>query len=154
MAQRIWLIRHGKSSRPFGVVDHERPLSGRANGDATLIRKWLGEQPRLFVTSTARRARETAELIAGECPVTTHEELYHATPAEFLQVVEEVVESTDSVAFVAHNPAITDLVNELAGRTVTDSVSTLGVAAFERKTGGKNPRWKLVDYIAPKQLRR
>lgn len=154
MAQRIWLIRHGKSSRPFGVVDHERPLSGRAADDATLIRKWLAEKPRLFVTSTARRARETAELIAGERPVTTHEELYHATPTEFLRVVEEVMENTDSAAFVAHNPAITDLVNALAGRTVTDNVSTLGVAVFERKAGGRNPPWKLVDYVAPKQLRR
>ena len=154
MAQRIWLIRHGKSSRPFGVVDHERPLSERANGDATLIRRWLGGKPRLFVTSTARRARETAQLIAGESPITIHEELYHATPKEFLRVVEEVLENTDSAAFVAHNPAITDLVNALAGRTVTDNVSTLGVAAFERATGGKNPRWRLADYIAPKELRR
>ena len=154
VAQRIWLIRHGKSSRPFGMVDHERPLSERATGDAALIRKWLGERPRLFVTSTARRARATAELIAGERPVTTHEELYHATPTEFLRVVEEVMENTDSAAFVAHNPAITDLVNALAGRAVTDNVSTLGVAVFERKPGGTNPPWKLVDYVAPKQLRR
>lgn len=154
MAQRIWLIRHGKSSRPFGVVDHERPLSARASDDATLIRSWLGEKPRLFVTSTARRARETAELIAGQRPVTTHEELYHAAPDDFLRIVEEVLENTDSAAFVAHNPAITDLVNALAGRVVTDNVATLGVAAFERDTGGKSPPWKLLDYIAPKQLRR
>lgn len=154
MAQRIWLIRHGKSSRPFGVVDHERPLSRRASDDATLIRTWLGGKPRLFVTSTARRARETAELIAGERPVNSHEELYHATPKEFLRVVEEVLQNTDSAAFVAHNPAITELVNTLAGRAVTDNVATLAVAVFERKTGGKNPPWELVDYVAPKQLRR
>ena len=52
---------------------------------------------------------------------------------------------------MAHNPTITDLVNHLAERTVTDNVPTLGVAVFERKTSGK--RWALVDYVTPKQLR-
>ena len=154
MAQRIWLIRHGKSSRPFGVVDHERPLSGRASGDGNLIREWLDGKPRLFVTSTARRTRETAALIAGECAVRSHEELYHATADGFLRVVEEVLEGDDRTAFVGHNPAITELVNQLAGRAVTDNVPTLGVAVFERKTDAKHPRWKLVDYVTPKQLRR
>ena len=154
MAQRIWLIRHGKSSRPFGVVDHERPLSGRASGDGNLIREWLGDKPRRFVTSTARRARETAELIAGGCAVQTHEELYHATAEEFLRVVEDVLAGDERTAFVGHNPAITELVNQLAGHALTDNVPTLGVAVFECKTDAKNPRWKLVDYITPKQLRR
>ena len=154
VAQRIWLIRHGKSSRPFGVVDHERPLSGRASGDGNLIRKWLDDGPRLFVTSTARRARETAGLIAGECAVQIHEDLYHATADEFLRVVEEVLAGDERTAFVGHNPAITELVNQLAGRALTDNVPTLGVAVFERKADGKNPRWKLVDYVTPKQLRR
>ena len=151
MAQRIWLIRHGKSSRPFGVVDHERPLSGRASDDGNLIREWLGDQPRLFVTSTARRARETAELIAGEYAVRAHEDLFHATAEEFLRVVEETLAGDERVAFVGHNPTITDLVNQLAGRALTDNVPTLGVAAFERKP--RNPRWKLTDYVTPKQLR-
>lgn len=154
MAQRIWLIRHGKSSRPFGMVDHERPLSGRASNDGDLIREWLAHKPRLFVTSTARRARETAELIAGECPVQTHEELYHATAEEFLRVIEEMLAGGEEAAFVGHNPTITELVNQLAGRAVTDNVPTLGVAVFERKLSARNPRWKLADYVTPKQLRR
>lgn len=153
MAHRIWLIRHGKSSRPFGVVDHERPLSGRASDDAALIRKRLAGSPALFVTSTARRARQTAQMIAGKRPVTGHEDLYHANPGEFLKVIEAVLEETESVAFVAHNPTITDLLNHLAERNVTDNVPTLGVAAFERDTGGKDERWRLVDYVTPKQLR-
>ena len=153
MAQRIWLIRHGKSSRPFGMVDHERPLSGRASDDGNLIRDWLGDEPRLFVTSTARRAHETAQLIAGEHPVRAHEDLYHATAEEFLRVVEETLAGDERVAFVGHNPTITDLVNQLAGRAVTDNVPTLGVAVFERKPSAKSSRWKLTDYVTPKQLR-
>lgn len=153
MAMRIWLIRHGKSSRPFGVVDHERPLSGRANADAALIRSWLAGKPGRFVTSTARRARETAEMIANGQPVVGHEDLYQATPTEFLKVIEATLEDAGPAAFVAHNPTITDLVNHLAERAVTDNVPTLGVAVFERDTTGEGKRWALVDYVTPKQLR-
>ena len=152
MAQRIWLIRHGKSSRPFGVVDHERPLSVRANADAALIRKWLADGPRSFVSSTARRALETAQLIAGERPVTKHEDLYQATPSEFLRVIEETMEDAERIAFVAHNPTMTELVNHLAGRAVTDNVPTLGGAVFERQEH-PDATWRLVDYVAPKGLR-
>lgn len=152
MAQRIWLIRHGKSSRPFGVVDHERPLSNRANDDAALILKWLDNGPRLFVTSTARRARETAALIADKGTIESHGGLYGSAPEDFIHIIEETLTTNDRVAFVGHNPTITDLVNQLAGKIVIDNVPTLGVAMFERWAKDNAP-WRLVDYAAPKQLR-
>ena len=151
MAQRIWLIRHGKSARPFGVIDHQRPLAARANADAALIRRWLEGAPALYVASTALRAVQTAALLAGERPVAEREELYHADAAAFLAVVEETVAATPSAAFVAHNPTITDLANQLAGRAVVDNVPTLGVVAFERSGEGGN--WRHVACVAPKALR-
>lgn len=154
MAQRIWLIRHGKSSRPVGVIDHQRPLAKRASGDAELVGQWLGDGPGLFVASSARRARETAALIAGDRPVRTDERLYDASETEFLAVVEEVLASSEAVAFVGHNPTITYLVNRLAGRIVADNVPTLGVASFEQAGGrSSTARWRLLDYAAPKLLR-
>ena len=151
MAQRIWLIRHGKSSRPFGVVDHQRPLAPRASADAVVVRRWLNDAPRLYVTSTAKRAQKTAEMIAGDRPVVPREELYHASESEFLDIIEETLADADSAAFVAHNPTVTDLVNQLAGQAVTDNVPTLGVAAFERKEHAAP--WRLVAYIPAKELR-
>ena len=151
MPQRIWLIRHGKSSRPFGVVDHQRPLAKRANNDAALIRDWLKDAPAIFVASTARRAMQTAELIAIERVVRPHDELYQASPGTFLDVVEELLDETDRVALVGHNPTITELVNQLAGRVVADNVPTLGVAAFVRDK--PEAPWSLADYVVPKQLR-
>ena len=151
MAQRIWLIRHGKSSRPFGVVDHQRPLAKRTGTDAAVIRDWLADGPRLYVTSTAKRARDTAEMIAGERPVQQHDGLYQASINEFLGIVEETLADTDRAAFVVHNPTVTQLVNRLAGRTLTDNVPTLGVAVFEREE--RAVPWRLVDYVSPKQLR-
>ena len=149
MAQRIWIIRHGKSSRPFGVIDHKRPLAKRAGNDASLIRSHLDGAPELYVASSALRAMETARMLAGDRPVQSSEALYQASPAEFMAVIDTVLAGSDQVAFVGHNPTVTDVVNSLAGRSVTDNVPTLGVAAFKRTKS----RWRLVDYAPPKSLR-
>lgn len=151
MNQRIWVIRHGKSARPFGVLDFSRPLAKRASEDAALIRDWLDGGPTLFVPSSAARAVQTAELLTDDVPVLPNADLYVASPGEFLGVIEDTVaeHADDHVAFVGHNPTVTSLVNHLAGRTVSDSVPTLGVAAFENVDG----RWQPLDYVTPKELR-
>ena len=151
MAQRIWLMRHGKSSRPFGVVDHERPLSKRGREDVALTHAWLADAPELFVASTAKRAVDTAALLAGDRRIVTHPALYEASAEDVLAIVEETLAECGSVAFVGHNPTTTYLVNSLAGRWVTDSVTTLGAAAFERPAPSAG--WTLAAYVVPKQLR-
>ena len=157
MAQRIWIIRHGKSARPFGVIDHKRPLAKRARNDASLIRSHLAGAPELYVASSALRAMETARLVAGGKPVQSSEPLYQASARDFLAVIDDVLRGANRVAFVGHNPAVTVLVKGLAGRALTDNVPTLGVAAFKRtksKRDGKNgEKWQLVDYATPKSLR-
>ncbi len=151
MNQRIWVIRHGKSARPFGVLDFSRPLAKRASEDAALIRDWLDSGPTLFVPSSAARAVQTAQLLTDQVPVLPNADLYVASTGEFLGVIEDTLAGhlDDHVAFIGHNPTVTSLVNHLAGRTVTDSVPTLGVAAFENVDG----RWHLLDYVTPKELR-
>lgn len=151
MSKRMWVIRHGKSARPFGVLDQDRPLARRASEDAALIREWLKSDPTLFVPSVAKRAVETAELLAGAAPLLPCADLYVASASEFLRVIEDTVAScgNERVAFIGHNPTVTSLVNRLADRVVTDSVPTLGVAAFENVDG----RWQLRNYTTPKELR-
>ena len=151
MTQRIWLIRHGKSVRPFGTIDHQRPLAARASADAAAVRDWLNDAPQMYVTSTAKRAQKTAEMIAGNRSMVPRDELYHVDESTFLDIIEETLADVDSAAFVAHNPTVTDLVNRLASRTVTDNVPTLGVAAFEREY--PTASWRLVAYITPKEIR-
>ena len=149
MAKRIWIIRHGKSSRPFGVIDHKRPLAKRAGTDAALIRRHLQDGPEVYVASTALRAMETAQMLAGEAPVEPSEALYQASWQEFMGVVEERLAEADQAAFIGHNPAVTDLANFLSDTELTDNVPTLGVACFKQK----DTRWQLVDYVTPKGLR-
>lgn len=149
--RQMWVIRHGKSARPFGVLDQNRPLAKRASEDGVLIRDWLDAGPTLFVPSSAARAVQTAELLADGAPVEPNPDLYVASPSEFLRVIDDTVAGygDERVAFIGHNPTVTTLVNDLAGRVVTDSVPTLGAAAF----GSVDGRWQLLDYVTPKQLR-
>jgi len=149
MAKRIWIIRHGKSSRPFGVIDHKRPLAKRASNDAVVIRRHLGNEPAMYISSTASRAMETASMLAGKTPIEPSEQLYEATTDEFMAVVDDLLGTSNHVAFVGHNPAVTALVNRLAGGDLTDNVPTLGVACFERRKS----RWRLLSYVTPKELR-
>ena len=99
--------------------------------------------------STARRAVDTARLIARDCPVRPRAELYVASPSEFLDVIEAELVAGDRAAFIGHNPAITTLVNHLAGSALTVNVPTLGVAEFVREEGS----WTLANYVTPKALR-
>jgi phosphohistidine phosphatase len=61
----LLVLRHAKSSwKDTDMVDHERPLNKRGKKDAPMVGKLLRQQhliPELVLTSSARRARETAE---------------------------------------------------------------------------------------------
>ena len=64
----LLLLRHAKSSWDNSeLADHDRPLNGRGRRDAPRMGQLLAQHdltPDLIVTSAARRAATTAELVA------------------------------------------------------------------------------------------
>ena len=64
----VLILRHAKSSWADPLLpDHDRPLNKRGQRTATQMGQLLRKQklvPELILTSTAKRARETAILIA------------------------------------------------------------------------------------------
>ena len=138
---RLSLVRHAKSSwKHPGLADHDRPLNARGRRDAPRMGARLagrGFAPELVLTSTAVRARATAEAIAAACGidgrVRTRRALYHASPEAVLEVVEAACERAPSppthVAVVGHNPGLTDLVTWLSGAEL-DDLPTCGVATL------------------------
>ena len=64
----LLILRHAKSSwKHTNLSDHERPLNKRGKKAAPLIGQLLYEQdlvPDIILSSTARRARNTAEIVA------------------------------------------------------------------------------------------
>jgi phosphohistidine phosphatase len=131
------LVRHAKSA--WGdptLADHDRPLNDRGRRDAPEMGRRLRERgvaPDAILSSTAVRARSTAEAIAEELG-TAHgvlafdERLYGSLPETILSVVAEVDDDVTTVLVVAHDPGMSDLANRLSGEI--EHMPTCGVAEF------------------------
>jgi len=82
--------------------------------------------PDLALCSTAVRARQTWELAAEQWgtppPVRFDDRLYGADIPELLQSVSEVPEHVRTLLLVGHNPGLEELVLELAGDGVDDTL--------------------------------
>ncbi|MFE5670770.1 SixA phosphatase family protein [Agromyces sp. NPDC056523] len=131
------LVRHAKSA--WGdptLADHDRPLNDRGRHDAPEMGRRLRERgiaPDAILSSTAVRARSTAEAIAEELGaadgvLALDERLYGSSPETILSVVAEVDDELTTVLVVAHDPGMSDLANRLSGDI--EHMPTCGVAEF------------------------
>ncbi|MET7480468.1 histidine phosphatase family protein [Streptomyces sp. NPDC005648] len=127
--RRLVVLRHAKSAWPPGVPDHERPLAPRGLRDAPEAGRALAENdclPDLALCSTAVRARQTWELAAAQWgtppPVRRDPRLYAADVPDLLAAVHEVSPEVETLLLVGHNPGLEDLVLELAGDSLDDTL--------------------------------
>ena len=134
----LMLLRHGKSSwKDEGISDHDRPLNKRGKKTAPMMGHLILEKqlvPDLILSSTAVRARTTAEAVAEACnyknTIEHVEEFYLATAGELLfQAQSRVDDGIDRVMLVAHNPGMEDLVSRLSGHP--EPFPTAALAVFE-----------------------
>ena len=112
----LLLIRHAKSSWDNAQLnDMLRPLNERGRRDAPdMARRLLKAAVKidLFVSSPAKRARDTAELFIREYKRNANEiqfipELYLASVQTFKEAIAGLDDANDSVAIFSHNPGIT-----------------------------------------------
>ncbi len=160
----LTLIRHAKSDWQTGVDDFERPLNDRGARDAPAMAAHLAEnqwQPDSILASPARRAAQTAQIIAEHTHYAAEniiwdDELYLAVPRQMLRVITRYGQGCTHIAVVSHNPGTTDLAEQITGERL-DNVPTCGVvqialfvddwAAVSIATG------ELVAFDYPKKLR-
>jgi phosphohistidine phosphatase len=117
------LLRHAKSSwKDPTIPDHDRPLNTRGKTEAPLMGKAVakhGLAPDLVLCSTARRTRDTLELVLPELkkePKIVYEDgLYHGTPQEMLDLLRQVPSSASQVLLVGHNPELQSFALDLIG---------------------------------------
>jgi phosphohistidine phosphatase len=117
------LMRHAKSAwdDPH-QKDIDRPLNSRGRKAAPQMGAWLagaGYQPDVVLCSTARRTRETLELMQGSLPAGVRTEfvegLYMAAPREMLTEIGKVPAKAATVMLLGHNPGIGSLAVLLVG---------------------------------------
>jgi phosphohistidine phosphatase len=130
--RELWLLRHGKSDRDAAGSDFDRPLKPRGRRAAQRLGEWLRERrlrPDLVVTSPARRALNTAQLVcdALELPEPPAQEprLYLSGPEAIKDVLAGCSESAQCVLLVGHNPDLEELLIELAGENGLPEVDKL-----------------------------
>ncbi len=120
----ILLLRHGHSAADPSLADSERPLSGAGRRDARRLAGLLhrlGLKPDLVVSSTALRARQTAELAAGvgsaDGPpeVRAEPRLFEPDAGGYLEVLRGLPARASCVLLVGHNPAVRQATAALLG---------------------------------------
>lgn len=141
--KRLILMRHAKSGwDDERLRDHERPLAPRGERDAPRMAERLakrGERPSLYLSSSAKRALRTAELVAAVLQpppgvLRVEPRLYLAEPAAILDVIKQQDDAHDSMIVFGHNPGFTDLANLLLPRLALDNLPTAGVVALDCNT--------------------
>ena len=133
----LHLLRHAKSAwdQP-GLADRERPLNKRGQRDAPRMGAALAAQlaPMSCAVSPARRAQLTLEGLCngwpalGECQHYTEEDLYTFSADDLVEWIAAQDEHHQALFLIGHNPALTELVNELVGEVVIDNLPTAGYA--------------------------
>jgi len=130
---RLALVRHAKSDwGDPGLSDHDRPLNDRGMRDAPVMAARLaasGFRPDVILSSTALRARTTAEAFAAELgvAVSLDPELYGAPAGTLLAAAAET--RATAVLVVAHDPGMTVLAGRLSGDGI-GHMPTCAVATF------------------------
>ena len=86
----------------------------------------------------------------------TEEDLYTFSSAEVLEWIASQTDSHQAFFLIGHNPAFTEVVNELSGSYVLDNLPTAGYArlSLEIKSWGElcSGCGMLEHYLVPRQL--
>ena len=150
MAKQLLLMRHAKSSwSDEGLSDFERPLNKRGLRVAPQMAEFIhlqGLAPDLIVSSSACRAKMTAELFVGNCKDVGQQHLnftkdfYHAPAKVYCDYIGRFSdESVETLLLVGHNPGLEGLVEKLSG--LWEVMPTAAVAHFRIEAD----RWADVD---------
>ncbi|WP_194816055.1 histidine phosphatase family protein [Nocardia sp. XZ_19_385] len=151
MVRTLILLRHGKSSYPDGVGDHERPLAPRGQREAGLAGEWLrATQPPIDAVrcSTAVRTRETLTATGIDAPVVFERGIYEASPRTLIELVQLSDEDVSTVLLIGHAPGMPWTAWELAANRNSDQAielsrkfptSALAVLEFDRPWAEVDP---------------
>lgn len=143
----LYLVRHAKSSWDYpDLRDFERPLGNRGKMDAPLMAEIMREKgivPSKLVSSSARRAQDTASFFAKAFDGTTWEidlvdEIYEAFPDDIQAVVHGLEDTWETVFLFGHNPGFTVFANRFTEGFRFDNVPTCGIVHIQ----GEVDSWK------------
>jgi phosphohistidine phosphatase len=119
----LFLVRHAKSSWDDpALADKDRPLGARGKRDATKMGKRLAKRevkPDLILSSPAKRALSTAEIIADKLEyqlenIVVDSRLYSGAADDLFSVIRTLDDKLHGVMLFGHNPELTELAHRLS----------------------------------------
>jgi phosphohistidine phosphatase len=141
IVKTLFLIRHAKSSwDDTALPDKDRPLNDRGRRDAPKMGKRLAKRdvkPDLILSSPARRALKTAEIIAKKLDykrkdIAVDDRLYASAVDRLLNVIHGLGNKPERVILFGRNPELTELARRLSGEIT--HMPTCAVAEFTFNT--------------------
>ena len=159
----LLMLRHEKSSwKEKDLQDHDRPLNKRGKRDAPRMGKLLKDLdlvPDLVISSTAKRAKDTAKAIVKSSKYKGRIELnpspYGADLDAYLKALRLVPDEFNKVLIVGHNPALEELVRVLTDRTELMSTCALADVDLKIKSWGNIGNkidGQLINIWRPREL--
>jgi len=159
--KRLILVRHGKSSWEHEVTDDKRPLIKRGIKDGELIAKAFEKffnKPAIVWSSPAVRALETSKIFKEKLHIEDQDfiirpGLYTFDKNNLLKQIESCNAQVQTLMVFGHNPAMTELVNQL-GTKYFENIPTTGLTVidFDTESWKELIKGKTILNLFPKDL--
>jgi phosphohistidine phosphatase len=155
----VFLVRHAKSSwDDTALPDKDRPLNGRGKRDAPKMGERLAKRdvkPDLILSSPARRALATAEIIAKKLDyklknIVVDDRLYAVDADDLLDAIRKLGDKSMRVMLFGHNPEVTELAHRLSSKITHMPTCAVAEFTFDAKSwaniGENKPTKATLDY--------
>lgn len=146
----LYVLRHGQAAPESPTTsDHARELTARGVAEVQQSARYVSERariPTLVVSSSATRARQTAELCLAALPKSTallvRDDLYLAEPNTYLEALAAGADPHTAVMVVGHNPGLEALIHVLTERS--EHLATASLVEVELPVAG----WPELSVVA------
>jgi len=141
--KRLTLMRHANAQwKDPQITDFDRPLNRRGISEAEAMGRRLLELqlvPDSLLSSNARRAEQTAEMVARELGISARsiraeESLYLAPADEILRIIRSTGPRIPHLMIVGHNPGISEVATLLAPNRGIGALTTGAACSFTFNT--------------------
>jgi phosphohistidine phosphatase len=137
--KRLTLMRHADAQwKDPEVADFARPLNRRGHSEAESMARRLIELtlvPDLVITSSARRAAQTAEIVTQELSllprsIRYEEALYLGGAQDILRLVRTIGPRVSHLMVIGHNPGISEAAHQLVPGREMGGLSTAALCSI------------------------
>ena len=161
--KKLIIIRHSKSSwKDLSLGDFHRPLNKRGKADGPIMANFLSSKINKICflhSSSSVRTFETSKFFIDRIKfdqIKYDDALYHSSSFSILNLIRNYSDNFSSVAIIAHNPGLTNLINELTNIDL-DNLPTTGIAEIDFNCIKWNDislnNGNLIQIKFPKQLK-